>query len=559
MAGTGDDVINRLASLATNRLDYEWAWKQVARVAAPDAGDFSTRISGASVSSGKFLMATAARRSKDIYDSTAVTAVDRLASGLEALIIPQSEYWHSFEILSLSREEATYREKLWMQRLRNLVFKVRYDADSGWIAGSQTCFRRLVAFGNAFMWVEDGVGRKSLVRYRYIPLDECFVDEDHLGQIDTFYRDYSLTARQAVQKFGNKASEIIQKCAENPKEQDRRFGFVQCVQPRGDFGLPSEGVMRTPWASLHVEVESRRVVRESGFFEFPVVDFRWLPEPGRIYGEGPVMKCLADIQSLNLMAKNELTASQQAIDPPLLVANAGVMNRPNSNPGAINYGGMSPTGQELVKPMFTGQRLDFATLVLEAKRNQVKESMYINLFALLVQNPQMTATEALIRANEKGELLGPAGSRIQQGLSHLVDRELDILARRGLYAPGSAFVPPTRLQGLEIGPQFTGPLSRLRQTKEVEGTIRTLQVMAPLAQIKPEVVDNFDEDRMARGLGERLGMPIDFLRPFEAVQQIRQVRSNQQAFAQAAAIAKDASSAGKQSSEALVNIQQMGL
>src|SRR5262249_51840528 len=156
-----------------------------------------------------------------------------------------------------------------------------------------------------------------------------------------------------------------------------------------------------------------------------------------------------------------------------------------------------------------GQRLDFATMVIEAKRHMVKESMYLNLFALLVQNPQMSATEAMIRANEKGELLGPAGARLQQTLSRQVDRELSILIRKGLYERNSPYRVPDRLQGKQITPKMTGPLDRLRHAKETEGTLRLLEAVAPLAQVDPTVVDNFDPDATVQKLREGLGAPVE--------------------------------------------------
>lgn len=557
MAGTADDVLDRLASLSSRRTDFEWAWRQVAKVAAPDAGDFTT--SGANGMGATLLpMANATRRSKDIYDSTAVWAVDRLASGIEALIIPQSEYWHGFDITDLSKVNASDAEKQWMENLRNLFFRVRYDSDSGWIAATQTCLRRLVAFGNAFMLVEDSLDSKALIRYRPLPLAQCYADENHQGVIDTFYWTFDLSARQAVQKYGaERVSKNIKTAAESPRDKDRQFRFVQAIFPRADYGHSYEGVKRSPWATVHIEQENKVIVRESGYYEFPVIDFRWLPEPGQVYGEGPVMKCLADIQSVNVMAKNELTASDQAVKPPLLVANAGVVNQPTVNPNTVVVGGISPEGKQLVQPMNLGQRLDFHTLVLEAKRNQVKESLYINLFALLVQNPQMSATEALIRANEKGELLGPAGSRVQQSLSNCVDREEGILRRRGLYDRGSEYEVPRSLQNRSIGPQMSGPLNKLRRTKEAEGVVRVLQVMSPLAQVEPEVVDNFDGDNMARELTEIFGAPRSILRDRETVQKRRKQRAQQQAQAQNAMIAEQMAKAGKLGGEALAQYQGM--
>jgi hypothetical protein len=555
MSQIAEDHIQRHSELVIRRSDFDKYWQQVHEVAAPDATDFR---SIAHTTTSPIQIATTARASRKMYDSTAVWCVDRLASGIEALIVPQSDYWHGYSLTDFTKEQETDEERLFLERLRNLTFKLRYDADTGWIPAIQTAIRRCIAFGNAFVMVEEGWDRRALFRYRYIPLAECYVDENHFNQIDYFCRYYTLTARQAVQKFGaDKVSTLIRRNAENPTAALQKHRFLQCIGPRGDYGLPSAGVRNAPWYSIHVDIDAREIVGESGFYEMPIIDFRWMPEPGRVYGEGPVMKCLSDIQSINRMARNELVANEQAHNPPLLVADAGVVNRPNAAPGAITYGGLNAQGQRRVEPLFNSQRLDFATMVLEAKRNQVKESMYINLFALLVQNPQMSATEAMIRSNEKGELLGPAGSRLQQSLANLNERELGIMERRGIFRR-EQFQPPRSMAGANIGASFSSPLDRARKGKEVEGTMNLLNVLSPIAQIDPSVLDNLDGEQMIRGLAERMGVPVSFVRDLRAVAQIRQERADQQAQAQNAAIAKDAAAASKAGVEALSGMQQMG-
>lgn len=557
MTTLADDYIVRHNQLVAKRSDFDKYWKQAHEVAAPDATDFNGSVFGHGPSNW-IQSATAARASRKLYDSTAVWCVDRLASGIEALIVPQSEYWHGYSLTDFTKEDETDEEKLFLERLRNLTFKLRYDADTGWVPAIQTAIRRVVAFGNAFVMVEEGWDKRAMFRYRYLPLAECYADENHYNQIDYFCRSYMLTARQAVQKFGaNKVSPIIARNAELPSAMNQMHRFLQCIGPREDYGMPHEGVSKAPWYSVHIDVDNRNIVGTSGFWEFPVIDFRWMPEPGRVYGEGPVMKALADIQSVNRMARNELIANEQAHNPPLLVADAGVVNRPNAAPGAITYGGLNAQGQRRVEPLFSSQRLDFATMVLEAKRNQIKESMYINLFALLVQNPQMSATEAMIRANEKGELLGPAGSRLQQSLSNLNERELGIMTRRGIFRR-EQFAVPRSMADANIGAQFTSPLDRARKGREVEATMNLLNIAAPIAQINPAVLDNLDDEKTFRGLATRMGVPVAFMRDVKQVAAIRQNREQQQAAAANAAVAKDMAAASKTGVDALAGMQQVG-
>lgn len=547
------DYVTRLTELQRIRSSHEQVWHRISEVAAPDSGRFLYTGLHQSQTHSLGHQPLAAQRSSKIYDSTAVSAIDRLSSGIEALIVPQSDYWHDLDIMDLTHERTSDEERLWLERLRNVMFKVRYDADSGWKAAVQTCIRRCVAFGNAFMFVEDGIDPRALIRYRALPLEECFIADNHMGLVDTFYRPYTLTARQALQKFGDKCPQIIKQATSHPVDKDKPFLFLHAIQPRADVGrIP--GLLGAPWASTHVCVEEQTIISQSGYYEFPVIDFRWMPNDGP-YGEGPVQKCIADIQSLNLMARNELIASQQAIDPPLLVANVGIMNRPNTNPGAINFGGVGPNGGKLIEPLFTGQRLDFAAVVREAKSMQVKESLYVNLFAILTQNPQMTATEAIIRANEKADLLGPVGGRLQQSLSNLIERELGILERKGIYAEDSAYKVPRSLRGKQVGPQFTAPLDKMRRSSEATGSIRLLEILNPLMTVDQTVVDHLDSDEMARGLAEVLGVPARFIRPTQIVEQIRAERAEAMQAAQMAETMRTSAQAGKFGAEALSLMQ----
>lgn len=550
-----DDHIDRLAQLSTARTSFDTVWNQVEKVAAPDAADWQAFASGSNTSALP-QAPLAAHRSKNIYDVTALNAVDRLASGMEAIVTPQSEYWHTLGITDFTRiiGKGTDQEKLWLQNNRNLMFSIRYDADSGYVPAWQTALRRLIAFGNAFIWVEEG-NEDALISYQYMPLRQCYIAVNQNDVVTTWYRHYDLTAAQALEKFKERTPAKIKRYAGNATDKDRPIKFLHCVHPSSDY---DDGKSPFKFKSTHIYVEDRQIVRQGGFYEFPVIDFRWLPETGKVYGEGPVMRVLAEIQSANLLAKNELVASEQAVRPPLLVADAGVMNRPNTNPGALNYGGINQQGQELIKPLFTGQRLDFATMILEAKKNAIRESLYLNLFQLLVQNPQMSATEALIRANEKAELLGPAGSRLQGGLSRMITRELGMLVRRGVWDADSAYRPPRSVRG-KVSVQHTSPLDRLRRAKEGEGITRMLEIVSPLAQVDPSIIDNFDGDEMVRELRDIFGAPVSILRDPEQVAARRQQRAEQQAMAQNAAISEQLAKASAQGSQAMAGAREAGL
>lgn len=264
------------------------------------------------------------------------------------------------------------------------------------------------------------------------------------------------------------------------------------------------------------------------------------------------MLALSEIKSLQLMGKGELRAFGQWTDPPMGMPNDGVMNRPNLNPRAINPGAVGPDGSLRVRPLLTAQNPDFAEKVMEVRRTQVKETLYINLFQTLIKNPEMTATEAMIRSNEKGELLGPAGGKIQAALSTMIDRELAILTRRGIFRPTSPLAPPQSLAGAPITVRMTSPLDRMRRANEGVGTTQLLNVALPMVKVQPGILDNFDLDKTVRVLREIFGAPAEVIVTETVLAQKRQASLQKQQMAMAlqagtagGKIAKDASIAGR--------------
>lgn len=231
------------------------------------------------------------------------------------------------------------------------------------------------------------------------------------------------------------------------------------------------------------------------------------------------------------------------------------MPRPNLNPRAINYNALDAQGNLKIKPILTAMNPSLVEGVLEASRNQIKEGLYTNLWQILIQNPQMTATEALIRANEKAELLGPIGTNFQNGLARLTDAELTILEGKGAWRPGALLEPPQSLSGKNLRPKFNGPLDRLRRSGEALGIARTLEGVLPLAEYDQSLLDRIDSDEVLKTLQEVNGAPKRMLRKDEDVAAIREQRSQQQ---QAMQTAETAKVAGEAASKGLPALQQIG-
>ena len=152
------------------------------------------------------------------------------------------------------------------------------------------------------------------------------------------------------------------------------------------------------------------------------------------------MMALPDVKMLNEMAKTDIRAVHKLVDPPLLLHDDGIMGNGamqiNMTPGGINFGGVNRDGRQLIQPLQTGSRVDINEQKMEQKRNAIDDAFLVTLFQILVETPRMTATEALIRSQEKGMLLTPTmGRQESEALGPLIEREIELLMTNGQLPP----------------------------------------------------------------------------------------------------------------------------
>lgn len=534
---TATDIVRRADELAIIRQPYEDVWRKIARYFLPienstwfGSTPYDRLAAGPAITQSE----------RYLYDSTALSALDRIGAGMESLVTPQSEMWHTLSNDDLFVTEPSENDAAWYELVTKKLFQCRYDARSGFVVGNQRAIRGVIAFGTSYLYIEEGFGgvdrdqRRTPFNYQHIPQSQGYVDVNSQGEHDTFYRRFSRTARQLVEKFGDAVSDKVKDAARETSKQDTVFEIIHAVQPRTESGGRRNIARKAPYASYWVEVEGKHLIGESGFYEFPFAVYSWLRNDNSPYSESLAMLALPDVMGLNVMRKSAMTAWQQWVRPPLAVAHDGVMNRPNLNSGAINPGAIDENGRLKIQPILTSQNPGFAKDLIETERNTVREVMLNNLFQILIQNPQMTATEAMLRANEKGELLGPAGSNIQAALSRMVDREIGILQRKGAFDDGASLEVPDSIANRPFGVKFTSPLDKLRQQKEASGILLAYQAAGQMASVRqdPSIFDNFDDDRALKIIADANGAPASIRRTQEEVAELRQQRA--EAAAQAA-------------------------
>ena len=568
------DIIDRARFMQAQRFEWDRTCEQVARFCLPIADRFFRQP--VSASSGANSRGTSSYMSemqswtqgptsdiygKEIYDVTALWGLDRMSSGVESIVTPANDKWHELTVDSRFGYVAADDEREWFEKQRDYLFSVRYDPRSGFGLANQSCIKSSAAFGTGVLFIEEAWGDKAVAdqtmlpfRYRNIPMAEAYLQDNPHGVADTLYRIFTLTARQMVAKWKDKCSSKVIAMSQDQKRMDQPVTLIHAVQPREEPGSQGSEGRDAEFASYYVEESEAHLIGDGGFFEFPYAVYHWEKRVDGPYGESPVMLALAEIKSLNLLAKNALRAAQQVTRPPIGTLSDSSMNRPNLNAGAINYGAIDQNGRLKIQPIITAQPTQFVQQVLEASRANVREALYVNLWQIMLRNPKMTATEVMQRNQEKGEMLGPVGQKIQYALSNMTQRELAILERKGAWLPGSPLEPPQTLRGKHVGLKFTSPLDRLRQMPELVGTQQTVEMAMLMAQAKPAVLDRLDEDEIIKLAQQVNGAPTKIIVSDEDVAQIRQARQATQTAMAAGAAAEQV---GKGVNQAVPAAQQL--
>ena len=484
------------------------------------------------------------KRSEKIFDSTAQRALPRFAAAMDSMLTPATQQWHGLRT-GIPELDDNVSVQRWCDNLRDILFRQRYAPTANFASQAFECYMSLGAFGTSALFVDEIPG--VTLRYRAIALSELVIDLDHTGRVDTVYRCFQLTARQAMQIPGweSKLPRGIKSAAES--RGNDMFEFVHCVKPNGDYKAGRAGPQGMRYQSRYVSREGQILLEDSGYRSMPYAVGRYVTGPREIYGRSPAMEALADIKSLQEMEKTMLRMAHRMVDPPLILAEEGALNAFSVRPNALNYGYLREDGTPLVQPIQSGGNLPIGIEMSDQKRKAVNDSFLVTLFQILVESPRvMTATEVLQRAQEKGALLGPTMGRQQsEFLGPIIDRELDLLSASNSLPPPPPQLMDYIMMGGEILPKYTGPLARLMKAEEAAGILRTIEAILPVAQAAGDmtVLRRINADQAVKVIAEANNVPAKALRTdeeLEAMDAAQQEAAQMQQLLAAAPIAGQA-------------------
>ncbi len=434
---------------------------------------------------------------------------------MESFLTPRTQKWHSLmtgdSLLDQNQEVAKY-----LERVCDVLFRARYAPEANFANQIMEGYLSLGVHGTAVLFIDDDLGRG--LRYQCIPVHEVYLAANAAGKIDTVFRLYRLTARQALAEFGQALPPDIWRDAQDERRMETEHEFIHGVYPREDLRPGRRDAGNRRLASVHVARNARCLVRESGYRVMPYAVSRFSVAPGEVYGRSPAMEVMPDIVQANAMKKTLIRAGEKMVNPPLLLPDDDILSAFSLKAGSLNHGGVDEQGRQLVVPLQLGGNLPFGQDFLEQARLVINEAFYINLFQILVESPQKTATEVVERAQEKAQLLAPAMGRQQSELLRpIIERELDIIIAAGALDPGVMEVPEILADrgGPRVMPRYETPMARALDSGDSVAILQALQGLSGLAQFDPAVTQLLKASAAGRDICRSLGVPARDLRTDE--------------------------------------------
>ncbi len=530
------DIRRRLKQLRADRASWDGHWRELRDHVSPWSGNFADQGERANDGGKK----------ADPIESAGREALRVMASGMQGGLTPRSVRW-----FGLKTRDPRVRDLpgagAWLDECTQLILDILARSNFYHVQGQ--VYESLGLFGTAAMYVEDDFD--SVVRFKFLSTGEYWIADNWKGEVDTLIRIFQVTARNVAEEFGEERCSLQTRnlARENP---DQYVTLVHAVLPRPGGRPDAANPRDLPFASYYFEESASSdvsdvsdasggapLLRESGYRSFPFLVPRWQVRGADAYGHSPAMDALGDVKMAREMLIDVVGMVNNITHPPLQAPQGVEMSGVNMDAGTVTY--VADMRQGEIKPILTTEyNVQNVQAVVREVEDKIRRAFHYDIFMMFAGDDKtMTATEIMERRQERLTQLGPVLERMQTEIfGPLINRVFERCAAAGILPPVPKGLPP----GTDIEVEYTSALSQAQNLSRITDMQRFVGQLGQVAQVKPEVLDLLDEDRLTRRFAEYLNVPPDILREREDVDALRRERAERRQMMQAAeSMAKAAS------------------
>jgi len=399
-------------------------------------------------------------------------------------------------------------------------------------------------FGTAALLMEEDFDQ--VVRFTPLAVGSYMVANNVKGDVNVFYREFGMTVRQLIKKFGTLPNGEIDwsKFSIRVKDlyvagnQETWIDVCHVIEPNEDWDEKKLESKFKKFSSCYYEKGSssggrdrvdlfdERYLLETGYDYFPILISRWEVTGEDSYGTNcPGMEALGDIKQLQLGDKKIMEAIEKMINPPMVGPPELRNSKASILPSDITYIPSMAAGSGF-KP---AHEVDPKVQELEAKQEQIRQRIrgifYEDLLLMMAQmdTAPITAAEVQERHEEKMWAFGSVLEQFNKDLfKPLIDNTFDIMVKQGMIPP-----PPEELQGMDLEVEYISIMAQAQKLIGVASVDRFFGFVAQAVTADPSVLDKIDMDETVDEYADMTGIPPKMVRSTDDAKVIRQERQKQ--------------------------------
>ena len=387
-----------------------------------------------------------------------------------------------------------------------------------------------VSFGNAIPILTENPERSGFMFEMTHVRDNAWATNRY-GQVDCNHRKLRYTLRAMRQRWGDKkmSEAQIKTLEKSPYEEVEIRHVLMPVDDYEPYHFKKRKWQGKPFASVYINPDNNTLLEEGGYYEFPLLHRRWRVPDDSVYGYSPAaMLGLIDSRVLQSQARVIMDAGELRVAPPMIAKKDAVLGGVKLYAGATTWldGEYDERLGEGVRALDLGGDVRIGLDMKVDTRAILKAAWFLNKLNL-PSDKDMTAYEVSERVAEYIRSAGPIFEPFEADNARTLTVMFKMGLRLGLFG-SVAEIPPEVLAG-EIEWEFDTPVQTAYKRLKVIRARETVEMVAPIANIKPEVVDNIDLDQMTRDTIEAIGGESGWLKPLQDVQQLRAGRDEKAA------------------------------
>lgn len=448
-------------------------------------------------------------------DDTAQSMLPIYAAVLNSMLTPQAYVWHKLQFFDPNVQEQ-YGSML--DEENKFIYDRRYSAYSNFSPAMNECYMSAGAFGHAIMQLDPDYKHKC-ISYQTLPIREFCIDKDAYGFINTFYRKVEYTMRNLLTIFPDYMPDKY-KDRQDLKWLDEQITLLHAVEP----SFEESG----KYHSAYIDLTNKQIIEETELKHPCYICFRSsvFPSSSDSYGFSPCMSVLPSIKALNSLQFNFLKQTDLVGQPTLLTNSDVIDARKVSASGSVIEGGIDDEGRPMVQALKAYGDLPSMDYLIGKYQDSIATVLLAKYMALMSDTQSRSATDAMIKSNERANLVAPSGDRIsREFLLPMIETELAIYGEMNILPP-----MPAELKDVDTAFDviLDNPMLKGQRMDSVNSAVNLVGTMGQFAQLDPTVANSVDLNKLLAYIQTNMNVPASVMRTPEEVAALNEAQQQQQ-------------------------------